>query len=226
VMGTPEYMSPEQCRAQPLDRRSDLYSLGIVLYEVFTGDVPFQADTPMDTVLLQVQKALPLESEEAQRIPKQMRAVLSRLLAKRAKDRYGSVTEAIDAIRKARAEALAEERHTDRTEALKAWPAVDRREDRRLEIYVNAVVKHLGPDGRTLQQERTIAENISHGGARVMTSMNGIVAGDTVLFEEVGGEFSTRAEIRHSYVGPDNVHRLNLRFEERAPDRLVQTDSN
>jgi serine/threonine protein kinase len=226
VMGTPEYMSPEQCRAQPLDLRSDIYSLGIVLYEVFTGDVPFQADTPMDTVLLQVQKPLPLDSAEARRIPKPMRAVLSRLLAKRAADRYASVNEAIDAIRKARAETLAEERHTDRNRTPKAWPTVDRREDPRLEIYVNAVVKHLGPDGRTLQQERTIAENISHGGAQVMTSMSGIVAGDTVLFEEIGGEFSTRAEIRNSYLGPDNVHRLNLRFEQRAPDRLVQTDSD
>jgi hypothetical protein len=103
---------------------------------------------------------------------------------------------------------------------------MDRREETRLDIFVNALLKRLGPDQRVLRQERTIAENISRGGARVMTSMTDIARGDVVIFEETEGEFSTRAEVRNSLRGRDNVHRLHLRFlDKRAPDRLVRTDS-
>jgi len=97
----------------------------------------------------------------------------------------------------------------------------DRREHRRLDIFVNLVVKRL--DGRTdgATEERTIAENIGRGGARVLTSLL-VLAGDVVLVEEVDGDFSTRAEVRNVYVGPDHVPRLCLHFlDAEAPPRLV-----
>ena len=50
VCGTPEYMSPEQARAEPLDGRADLYSAAVILYQLVTGDIPFRADSPMGII--------------------------------------------------------------------------------------------------------------------------------------------------------------------------------
>jgi hypothetical protein len=101
----------------------------------------------------------------------------------------------------------------------------ERRRSTRLEIFVNFQLKRVGTLGTVLQEERTIAENISRSGARVMTSMTTISIGDVVRLEEVGGNFQTRAEVRNAYVGRDKIRRLNLRFvDDQAPDRLVKTD--
>src|SRR6266508_1096522 len=62
VMGTPAYISPEQAQGQPVDQRSDIYSLGIILYEMVTGSVPFVADTPLAVILKHVSDPLPLPS--------------------------------------------------------------------------------------------------------------------------------------------------------------------
>src|SRR5512147_2330826 len=59
ILGTPAYISPEQAKAMPVDRRSDIYSLGIILYEMVTGRVPFVADTPLAVILKQISDPLP-----------------------------------------------------------------------------------------------------------------------------------------------------------------------
>src|ERR1051325_2780431 len=81
VMGTPYYMSPEQCRAEPLDPRSDVYSLGAMLYEMLAGAPPFMASTPTGVVakhLMEPPPPLPLQLG----VPASVEAVIARALSK------------------------------------------------------------------------------------------------------------------------------------------------
>jgi serine/threonine-protein kinase len=103
VLGTPEYMSPEQARGEKVDFRTDVYALGILVFEVFTGRVPFKADTPLGTILKHLQEAPPLDGPEAAGIPPGVREVLRRALAKQPADRFATVAEMAQALQLARA---------------------------------------------------------------------------------------------------------------------------
>ena len=228
VMGTPEYMSPEQCRGEKIDSRSDIYSLGVVDYELFTGQVPFRGDTPVATIFKHIQDPVPLGGDVARQLPPALIPVLSRLLAKDRTERYATASEVAQALRQARDASVGYVSVPAPPPPLEepAPPAQDRRQTGRLEIFVNFFIRRVGTLGSVLQEERTIAENIGRRGARVLTTMSSLVMGDFIQIEEIGGDFQTRAEVRGAYVGRDNVRRLNLRFVDTpAPDRLVRTDS-
>jgi serine/threonine protein kinase len=221
VMGTPEYMSPEQCLGEALDHRSDLYAVGIVLYELLTGNVPFRGESPVATLFKHIQEPVPYEGRS---IPPGVVAVLRRALAKSRADRFGTAREMEAELRGAltRPDHAA---HTHGTPASHPAAAQDRRLETRLGIPINLVLRRVGALGTVLNEERTIAENIGRGGAQVMTTMASLAIGDVIQLEEVGGRFTTRAEVRGSYVGPDNIRRLNLRFIDcEAPDYLVHVD--
>lgn len=104
AVGTPEYMSPEQVRGQAVDARSDLYALGIVIFELFTGVPPFHGETPLATIYMQLQEPPPLDGPLGARIPPPVLPVLRRLLAKDRQQRFASAGEVIQALRTARAE--------------------------------------------------------------------------------------------------------------------------
>jgi putative nucleotidyltransferase with HDIG domain len=104
VVGTPEYMSPEQARGERVDFRSDIYALGILVYELFTGQVPFSAPTAMATLYKQVHEEPALAGEAALQIPAPLVPVLRRALAKDPAARYASVREFADALRRVEAE--------------------------------------------------------------------------------------------------------------------------
>ena len=93
MIGTPSYMAPEQGLGQPGDARSDIYSLGIVLYQMLTGAPPYDADTPIAIVLKHVNDPLPPPSEFNDDIPSQLEWILYKALAKSPDDRYQSVSE-------------------------------------------------------------------------------------------------------------------------------------
>jgi serine/threonine-protein kinase len=95
VMGTPDYMSPEQAQGRPADFRSDIYSLGVVLFEVFTGRLPFRGETPMATVLHHIQTAAPAPRSVNPRLNEALERVILRCLAKDAAERYADLTEMI-----------------------------------------------------------------------------------------------------------------------------------
>jgi serine/threonine protein kinase len=95
VCGTPEYMSPEQARGDPLDARSDLYSVGIILYQLLTGRLPFEADSPTQVVLAHLTQ-IPKDPRDVapdRRIPKPLVDVALRCLEKEPVDRYQDADE-------------------------------------------------------------------------------------------------------------------------------------
>jgi len=95
VFGTPDYMSPEQCMGQPVDARSDLYALGVILYESITGRRPFQADDAVALLRKQVMDPPPPMGPD---VPPDVAALVGVLLAKSAADRIQSAAALIDAI--------------------------------------------------------------------------------------------------------------------------------
>jgi eukaryotic-like serine/threonine-protein kinase len=94
VFGTPEYMAPEQARGDEVDARCDVYAAGVMLYELITGKVPFQASTPIGTMTAHlVQEPAPPSSQaQAGAIPPALEAVVLHALAKRREDRYPSAS--------------------------------------------------------------------------------------------------------------------------------------
>lgn len=98
-IGTPEYMSPEQCEGKPVDARADVYSLGIVVYEMLTGRLPFTGDTPVAVAMAQVHAPLPAASSIEPLILPATDAVLDRVLAKEPDRRYATAVEFADALR-------------------------------------------------------------------------------------------------------------------------------
>ena len=102
IVGTPEYMSPEQGQGHKVDFRSDLYALGIVAYEIFTGQVPFRGETPISTILKQIHDPPPLDEPVADVIPRDLKPVLAKALEKEPKARYASARDFADALRRSR----------------------------------------------------------------------------------------------------------------------------
>jgi eukaryotic-like serine/threonine-protein kinase len=100
VLGTPPYMSPEQFTGRPIDSRSDIYSLGVMTYEMLSGKLPFKADTAWEWATQHMtQPPIPIESlPEASRATEPMRAALRKALAKSPDDRFQTVREFIDAF--------------------------------------------------------------------------------------------------------------------------------
>ncbi|MBI5956697.1 MAG: protein kinase [Chloroflexi bacterium] len=88
MVGTPQYMSPEQAQGEAVDARSDIYSLGVVLYEMLTGQPPFDADTPLAVVLKHISAPLPLPSQVVPDLPEAAERVIIKALAKAPGDRY------------------------------------------------------------------------------------------------------------------------------------------
>ena len=88
VVGTPRYMSPEQIRSQSVDGRSDLFSLGVVIYEMVAEHTPFEATTPLEAVAAILSAQPPPLERYARAVPAEMERIVSKMLAKDREDRY------------------------------------------------------------------------------------------------------------------------------------------
>ncbi len=223
AFGTPEYMSPELCRGDTLDFRSDVYALGIVAFEILTGDVPIKAATPMATLFKQIQEMPSFDVEPGSRVPRRLVPVLRRALAKAAADRFASPQEFAQALR-----LVAMEEPAVISPPPPPGPPVqykDIRKEERIDLPTDVVLRKLGPGGAPAKEERTVAHDLSRTGMRILTSWSDLEKGDQIDVLEVGGDFATGAIVRNVSRGSDQITRIGIEFlGNRAPDRLVGTN--
>jgi serine/threonine-protein kinase len=140
VLGSPEYMSPEQARGRRADFRSDLYSLGIVVFEAFTGRVPFRGATPVETLMMHVEAPPPLD-DAALALPPALLPVLRSALAKDPGGRFRDAASMAAALRAARGGAVPGA-DASRTEVVhtRRLPVAERRRRPAAAIALGAVV--------------------------------------------------------------------------------------
>jgi serine/threonine protein kinase len=96
VSGTPQYMAPEQATGKGMDRRVDVYALGVVAYELFTGSAPFSADTPVAALMKQISTEIPIPPRDL--VPKSMLGPLLKSLPKDPEERWETPAEFADAL--------------------------------------------------------------------------------------------------------------------------------
>lgn len=98
IIGSVHYFSPEQAKGQPVSKNADLYSLGIVLYEMLIGRVPFRGDSPISIALQHINEDIEFTPEEKTKIPHSIRTLISKMTEKSPEDRYQSAEEVIEDI--------------------------------------------------------------------------------------------------------------------------------
>ena len=119
IIGTAQYLSPEQAKGAPVDQTSDLYSLGIVLYELLTGTVPFNGDTPVEIAMKHLSTVPPEPSRLRPEVPEDLDSIVVRALGKTPEERYGSAEEMdADLARVARGVAISHETEEAATQIL------------------------------------------------------------------------------------------------------------
>ena len=102
VIGSVHYLSPEQARGESVNDKSDIYSLGVVMYELLTGKVPFQGETPVSVALKQIQEIPESIKEFNKEIPELLEAIVLKAMEKRVSDRYVNISAMISDLKIAR----------------------------------------------------------------------------------------------------------------------------
>jgi ligand-binding sensor domain-containing protein len=129
ITGTPAYMSPEQAQGQKVDQRSDIYSLGVVLFEMLTRRVPFEAETPLAVLFKQIQDPPPPLSLVRPDLPYTLEPVLLKALAKNPAGRYATMSDFRAGWKAALAEASTATSPSSTRNAQNApptsWPAIE-----------------------------------------------------------------------------------------------------
>jgi hypothetical protein len=117
IIGTPAYMAPEQASGEGVDGRSDIYALGIILFEMLTGRQPYEADTPMAVAIKHITDPVPRILEANPNLPPDVENIIQVAMAKSKNDRFSTAVELVDALRNINAP---EVKTQMRTRAMKA----------------------------------------------------------------------------------------------------------
>ncbi len=99
AIGTPAYMSPEQAQGDKVDNRSDIYALGVIIFQMLSGDQPYHAETPMATALKHITEPVPNILESMPDLPEAASTIIQTAMAKKKEDRYPSALELARALR-------------------------------------------------------------------------------------------------------------------------------
>jgi len=108
MIGTPAYMSPEQGLGEPGDDRSDIYSLGVIMYQLLTGDLPYDAETALGVILMHVNEPVPDIRTSQSAIPESVQTIVERAMTKDPETRYQDAEQMIVDIQRAEAELAGE----------------------------------------------------------------------------------------------------------------------
>jgi eukaryotic-like serine/threonine-protein kinase len=178
ILGTAHYISPEQAMGEPVGPQSDLYSLGVVLYEMLTGTLPYDAETSIGIAMKHVNGHLTPPRELNPEVPEGVNAIVARLLEKNPKDRYADAEELIEdlemviqghepaAVSKTREIARVTSASMAQTNVMSASPVYTPKEDRRRRrrsplpiLFILLVLALVG--GLAYAIPRLVAENIA-----------------------------------------------------------------
>jgi serine/threonine protein kinase/Flp pilus assembly protein TadD len=159
-LGTLSYMSPEQAQGQPADHRSDLWSLGVVLYELLTGEQPFKSEHEAGLAYLIINEDPPLPSEMDKKIPHQLDSVVMKVLGKDRNKRYQSMEELINTLVSVRTEI--QTKKTDaRTKAIAVLPFGNISPDKESDYFSDGLTEELIANLSRLKDIRLIPRTTS-----------------------------------------------------------------
>jgi serine/threonine protein kinase len=225
VIGTPAYMSPEQCRGETVDARSDLFSAGTVLYELLTGTRAFTGRNATE-VTLQVLSAQPRELAEFVEVPAPLAAALARSMAKSRDMRFASAREMADALQAAlrdcEASGMADQTVVMPRSAFDPAPraAIDEATldtvERRLARLVGPIARHLVRDaakraGSLEELCETVSRNINQPADRekfLADSLSGTLTRTTMGSGRATAQStSVRTAVAGSHIPPDQIER-------------------
>ncbi|MCP4415746.1 MAG: protein kinase, partial [Chloroflexi bacterium] len=99
IIGTPAYMSPEQVRGQKVDGRSDIYTLGVILFELLTGQQPFESDTPMGMAFKHVHEPTPHLTDTKEDLPPELDMTINQAMSKEADKRFSTAGDLAKSVR-------------------------------------------------------------------------------------------------------------------------------
>jgi hypothetical protein len=218
-MGTPAYMSPEQGQGEPGDPRADIYALGVLLYQLCTGQVPFQADTPYAVILKHITAPLPAPRDVRPDLPEAVERVILKALAKAPEDRFQSASQMASSLRRALA--------CDEVLPAESGSQSDERDAARVPaamwalmalLAVAAVAFLTGPlwGGWLTRPQSTSSGGQAAVAAGVLTYAGGEAAVDTWLNPDLPDDVWHDFDLVHLQ-GPLTPDRLLFRFDLASP---------